>query len=455
MRINWLWVFVIMSLLLSVITITMVYIFTKHDFKLAHPKYAFYSSREESRLFNPKSDLESIGYKRTEIQKMDWDLLWSHEYPFPKLSDVLRDLKPNQKVNHWPGISSIANKLELSTSKDFAFVPKSFRIPKDLEELQDYAALHKNKKFVQKHISHRNVSIVEPESLNKGSGSSIFVQEFIQDPYLIDGYKFDLGVLVLLTSVNPLRLYIFDEVVLRFCKSKYVDYADKDSYVVRKNYLGIEAIPSLQEFHQSAKHSLDSYLRSKKRNPNLIWTQIENSIREVFLKRESRIIEALEEKFSESHYENFFELFKFDFLVTNGEDLKVWMMEANMSPIYSPEDIMSNTLSVVLKHTGVEVNSAPMDPLVCMENHCNSEKAQCEGKCELCTKCLKGRKEVSVKSAYRENQSELRRFERIFPKPITYDFNLEKELKTLNSDMNKFMTSWYFEKCRSESKWCQ
>lgn len=449
------WVFVIMSLLLSVITITMVYIYTRHDFKLADPKYAFYSVREESRLFNPKSDLESEGYKRTEIQKMDWDLLWSHEYPFAKLSEVLRDLKPNQKVNHWPGISSIANKLELSTSKDFAFVPKSFRIPKDFVDLQDYATSNKSKKFVQKHIFHRNVSIVEPESIKKDI-TSIFVQELIQEPYLIDGYKFDLSVFVLLTSVNPLRLYIFDEVVLRFCRSKYVNYTDKDSYVVRKNYLSIEAIPSLEVFYktQTAKHSLDSYLRSKKRNPNLIWTQIESSVREVFLKRESRIIESLEEKFSENQYENFFELFKFDFLVTNGEDLKVWMMEANMSPIYSPEDIMSNILSVVLKQTGVDVNSAPMDPLVCMENHCNSED-QCKDKCELCTLCLKARKEVAVKSAYRENQSERRRFGRIFPKPITYDFNLEKELKTLDSNMNKFMTTWYFEKCRSESKWCQ
>lgn len=432
----------------------MIYIFTRSDFKVEARKYAFYSSREDSKWFNTTATLESLGYKRTDVETMDWDLLWSHEYPFVKLSANLKDLKPHHKVNHWPGIYTIASKLELSTSNDFDFVPKSFKMPKDFEEFQDYATLNPNKKFVQKNISHRNVSIVKPESLSKESGN-IFVQEFIQNPYLIDGYKFDTGVFVLLTSVNPLRVYIFDDVVLRFCRSKYSesDFSDKDSYVVRKNYLGIEEIPSL-DATQSAKHSLDSYLRSRKQNPNLLWTQIESQIREVFLKRESTIIDALEEQFSENHYENFFELFKFDFLVTNSDDLRVWMMEVNMSPMYTSKDIMGNMLSMVSIPDGVDVNNRLKDPLICQENNCNSDY-KCPDKCALCANCLEGRKQVAVRSAYRENQNESTRFKRVFPKPITYHFNLKKELKALDSEMNKFMTHWYFEQCRSEAKWCQ
>ncbi len=67
---------------------------------------------------------------------------------------------------------------------------------------------------------------------------NVFVQEFITNPLLIQGRKFDVGVYVVITSFEPLRLYALNEVQVRFCPEKYhpFDPDNPDKYVVSANY---------------------------------------------------------------------------------------------------------------------------------------------------------------------------------------------------------------------------
>lgn len=40
--------------------------------------------------------------------------------------------------------------------------------------------------------------------------------EYIDNPLLIDGFKFDLRVYVALVSINPLRIYMYEDGLVRF-----------------------------------------------------------------------------------------------------------------------------------------------------------------------------------------------------------------------------------------------
>lgn len=49
----------------------------------------------------------------------------------------------------------------------------------------------------------------------------MIASEYIANPLLIDDYKFDLRVYVVITSINPLRVYMYEEGLTRFATVKY------------------------------------------------------------------------------------------------------------------------------------------------------------------------------------------------------------------------------------------
>lgn len=308
------------------------------------PKFWIYAkSNDTGYLKHVYAVLQRLGFQESKNES-DWDLLWAHDYPFRVLSMKLSRLREHQRINHFPGCGYITNKVDLSTSRGGQYIPAAFKIPEDQQAFLDYARSNPTKLFVQKSNDHRGIRIRSNDDANFTDGT--FVQEFIERPFLVDGYKFDIGVYVVITSVDPLRLYVYKgDVLFRFCPVKYYPFDPEvlDKYVVGDDYLPIWNVPSLKryytEFGFSMKDSFDAYVREHEKNPTKMWERVYDAIREVVLMKEMQIREV-SKRFGNGR--NFFELVRFDLALD--EDLNVYMMEANMSPNLSSAHYPPNQL---------------------------------------------------------------------------------------------------------------
>ena len=52
------------------------------------------------------------------------------------------------------------------------------------------------------------------------------VQEYIDKPFLVDGYKCDLRIYVLVTSCDPLKIFLFNDGLLRMSTERYIHPQD-------------------------------------------------------------------------------------------------------------------------------------------------------------------------------------------------------------------------------------
>uniref|UniRef100_A0A0M3HG18 DUF4238 domain-containing protein n=1 Tax=Ascaris lumbricoides TaxID=6252 RepID=A0A0M3HG18_ASCLU len=142
---------------------------------------------------------------------------------------------------------------------------------------------------------------------------------------------FDIGIYTVITSVSPLRVYVYEnDVLLRFCSKVYnpFDAEDIGKYVVGDNYTPTWEIPSLKKYYIDQKmtfrQTFDAYLRSLGKDPQMIWETIKEIIANVFQSQQSSLIES-SKRFDDKR--SFFELSRFDFLLD--EDLNVFLMEVS------------------------------------------------------------------------------------------------------------------------------
>ncbi|XP_039597175.1 tubulin polyglutamylase TTLL5 isoform X2 [Polypterus senegalus] len=301
--------------------------------------------RTESRLV--RSILTVHGFHEVHPNSNDFNLMWTGSHPKPF---ILRGLMEFQKVNHFPRSYELTRKDRLYKNiqrmqqvhgfKNFHIVPQTFVLPSEYQEFCSAFSKDKGPWIIKPVASSRGRGIYLVSNPNQiPLDENILVSRYINNPLLIDDFKFDVRLYVLVSSYDPLVIYLYEEGLARFATVKY-DRASKNiknqfmhltNYSVNKkssDYVSCDD-PEVEDYgNKWSMSAMLRYLKQEGKDTASLMAQIEDLIVKTILAVELHIASAC--KMFMSHRGNCFELYGFDVLIDS--TLKPWLLEVNLSP---------------------------------------------------------------------------------------------------------------------------
>jgi tubulin polyglutamylase TTLL6/13 len=292
----------------------------------------------------------------------DWDLYWQDA---GNIADKVVSMQSWQRINHWPGNSGFCRKDGLARTlkrmsrvfpKDFDFAPRTWTLPDDWADFQAQFSAPVSIMSGGPRIS-KTTFIVKPAASSQGRGIYLtrrledvdprtpsIAQRYIAKPFLIDGLKFDMRIYVLVTSVDPLRVWLFDEGLCRFATNKYVAPAGKNfsdvtmhltNYAINKdspNFIfnkgGVDAGST------GSKRTLTwfkKWLDANGYSSSQVFGRIAHMINKALLAAQPHFIKCYRASaHTDAGSMQAFELFGLDVLLDSR--LRPWLLESNMSP---------------------------------------------------------------------------------------------------------------------------
>jgi len=191
------------------------------------------------------------------------------------------------------------------------------------------------------------------------------VQHYLTRPLLLDNYKFDLRIYVLITCVEPLSVFMYKEGLARFCTEEYKRpnaqnmeqmYMHLTNYAINKNNDCFEAAEDTDGdsgFKRSLTSVMDQ-LDSLGWAKEALWRDMEECCVKTILSGQPGLAHMFKSIFRNTTGFNCFELLGFDIMLDDAA--KPWMIEVNNLPSFETETslddhikrkLMRDTLTIV------------------------------------------------------------------------------------------------------------
>lgn len=173
-------------------------------------------------------------------------------------------------------------------------------------------------------------------------------QTYIAKPLLIDGYKFDLRVYALITSIDPLRIFVYNEGLARFATSKYIEaspdtnadlYMHLTNYSVNRRNSQYDLCDNDDCGSKRKFSAINNWMRRHNYDVDEFWLRIDDIIIKTILSAWPMLKHNYHACFpGHDTIQGCFEILGFDILVDS--KMKPFLLEVNHSPSFHTNELV-------------------------------------------------------------------------------------------------------------------
>ncbi|XP_068056031.1 tubulin polyglutamylase TTLL7 isoform X3 [Anomalospiza imberbis] len=303
--------------------------------------------------------IQEMGFVKTRDEDETANLIWSD---CAVQQEKIAELRNYQRINHFPGMAEICRKDFLarnmtkmikSQPQEYSFIPRTWIFPAEYTQFQNYVKELKKKR-------RQKTFIVKPANGAMGHGISLIrngeklqaqdhliVQEYLDKPFLMEGYKFDLRVYILVTSCDPLKIFLYHDGLVRMGTEKYHPPSDSNlsqlymhltNYSVNKHNEHFERDETEDKGSKRSIKWFTEFLETNNLDVSKFWSDISELVVKTLIVAEPHVLHAYrmcrpgQAPGSDSVC---FEVLGFDILLDR--KLKPWLLEINRAPSFGTD----------------------------------------------------------------------------------------------------------------------
>ncbi|KAM9336959.1 tubulin polyglutamylase ttll6 [Symphorus nematophorus] len=370
---------------------------------------------------------------REAVEGDDWTLFWTD---CSVSLDRVKNMKRYQKINHFPGMNEICRKDLLARNmnrmlklfpRDYNIFPRTWCLPADYSDFQAYTRAKKGKTYICKPdtgCQGKGIFITK-SSKDIQPGEHMICQVYVSRPFIIDGYKFDLRIYVLVTSCDPFSIFMFKEGLARFCTTKYNEptHSNVDDVCMHltnysinknsKNFVRDEDTGSKRKLS-----TLNKFLESINCNTEKMWNDIEDMIIKTLISAHPILKHNYHTCFpNHTTGSACFEILGFDVLLDH--QLRPWVLEVNHSPSFTTDSQLDREVKdALLYDTLVLINLGACNrrKITKEERRRVKDRLQQNSTREARSEELRQCQAATVEQMERYEAKHLGGFKRIFPR---------------------------------------